>query len=589
MAKTSEVLLRYQVDKASVNNVLLAGDQILRSQQAIGTGGVGGKSVGGMRGKISTAGQQVSMLGGMAGFGGQAGQAISSLSSAIGTLGPIGVATTAAVVVLGIALAETKKKMEEAKKATEATIDVIKDRAQLETKTSEELEKIRAQREQDIQVATKYRDDLAELNQLMKDADEGMRGFDGVIYDLKQSLSMAGAEQATVEAAYKAANVEVDKATGLLENVAGAFDSVGNAAADAAQSMRQSAIAAGDRIRLETEAGKRGVEASQERLASLETERAALQTELDILKQSGDTSEQTTARIQELEKQLNKLGMEAGVVSDAISSGAAAAVDAAKKAADEEKKAAADRERITGQIEQSNQRYADSLSSIGRQTREAITDAKRGQKDRIKDLAQGLTDTFADAALQSQQELQGISLGNMRDEQAAARDNQRTLNDIRREGARSEQDAIRNRDFLAMGRLAEDAKMRLEDTREQFSQQAIERNIANQLEMDDFRSSQGRQRQETLRGYERNRRDLQTDMSRQMRDMRIGRERQLRLARDAHQKEIQMAQQAMRQLLQLDQQFWQQRINMANQATGRGQNSAAQQALQALNQIGITS
>jgi hypothetical protein len=324
----------------------------------------------------------------------------------------------------------------------------------------------------------------------------------------------------------------------LLEGM----EDLGGAAEDTSQSTLMAASDAATAIQQQQNASKLGVDAANDRIAAIQEETAVIEAEIAVLKQSGDTSEEVTARIAQLEGQLKSLGRESGVVGEQISSGAAKRIDDARQAAKDAEEAAKNQERALEKAQAAQEKYSDSLENIARQTTQATQDAAKKAKDARADLSKELSDSLFEDVIANAQEQSDILRDGQRDEAQSAREHQRELKDIRKEADRSDRDALKNRNFLALEEIAENTKDRIEDAKDERDALAGERKIALNDELQDFKINASRQRQERQRDFNKSLRDLQQNSARELRDISTNRQRQLQLASEARNKELQLTQ-----------------------------------------------
>jgi hypothetical protein len=336
----------------------------------------------------------------------------------------------------------------------------------------------------------------------------------------------------------------------LLEGMEG----LGAAAEDTSQSTLMAASDAATAIQQQQNASKLGVDAANERIAAIEEETAVVEAEIAVLKQSGDTSEEVTARIAQL-------------VGEQISSGAAKRIDDARQAAKDAEEAAKQQERALEKAQAAQEKYSDSLENIARQTTQATQDAAKKAKDARADLSKELSDSLFEDVIANAQEQSDILRDGQRDEAQSAREHQRELKDIRKEADRSDRDALKNRNFLALEEIAENTKDRIEDAKDERDALAGERKIALNDELQDFKINASRQRQERQRDFNKSLRDLQQNSARELRDISTNRQRQLQLASEARNKE-----------LQLTQEFYSKSVKIAQEAINKISGAAGSSA-----------
>lgn len=288
--------------------------------------------------KASIAGQARggldALTGGNAGALGQAlegAEAVFDLGEAAGKLGgPVGKAVTAlgpaglagvaagagvALVALNIVMAEWKKRAEEAKKVQEALNNTLLELAQLEVEgaTTEDI----AQKGEDLQTAL----ESAELGlELLTKQYENQFETLGPLEEFWSRLTEAReaqlvrdieAQETVIAEAEASVQVHTEYVASLEETQIAANDAAAaerELAAERTQQVLTDAAQAGELAATRERLKDATQEQIDAELQSIEIKRIDAQTTLDSLKASGDTSEETQARIDALTETLSFLG-----------------------------------------------------------------------------------------------------------------------------------------------------------------------------------------------------------------------------------------------------------------------------------------
>ncbi len=367
----------------------------------------------------------------------------------------------------------------------------------------------------------------------------------------------------------------IDKAVeefgpGVLET-AEAVEEAAQRMADATKIVLEGATAAGDAVRFEQEAMERGVEASEDRIFAIDKETAQIQAQLDVLRSSGDKSEEVVDQITKLEKQLKSLGVESGFATDAIASGAAAAVDAAEEA----KQAAKDAERDQKKAVKEAEKAAEKRVADARKETEAR--AKAAQK--LVDIQNELEQQLIDDVRKQQDDLDDLQTDAFRDEQKAFRENVRDFRDLRKDAARDEKDAIKDRDVFALAELRRRAEEEAKDKQEAIEAEKTERDIGFQEALSDQQTDQRRLR-----------RERQIDFNREINEAQKNEQQRLKLANDARRQDLKNAKQFGIQLVAINRQAYDTILQMGTQTVSqlrRGTRSASASLPDVLEGLGV--
>lgn len=352
----------------------------------------------------------------------------------------------------------------------------------------------------------------------------------------------------------------------ILNELNEAFPEVKASAAETSAALRDSATAAGDRIRLEQELTQVTTEEAQNRLTAINNQSEALQAELAVLKESGDTTTATTDRIAELEAELGRLGEESNAVSDALASGAIAAKEAAEAQVEASEKIATARDKAADQVAQAEARYTQSISDIAQSTTQSINDAIAAVNERTADLADKLTSDLTKISIKGSESFTELLEDIAKAELKTKKDTAKELRKIDQQAEDSITDALDERNVL---RLLDISKQRKRDRRDrkaetsekelEFAEEARERKIK---EREDLRET----RQDRLAAFKEQEDDLDKNLDRQIDKINQSEDRRIAQAEKARRRALEVAQDGLDKELELFRKFFEE----LNRETGRG-------------------
>jgi hypothetical protein len=584
------------LEKLEAQEKKLARQQQARATEAASAGGRFDIT----RKKVELAGDfetQARTLGGAAGFAGFAGgEQLGAVAGELGavtealpllkeTIAGLPLAATGAATALGLTRAQLLA-IGGVVAAVGVAFKLATDAANAQKKALEE----NAQRAKDINAEqrltdTERRARIAELNEIISDetaaiesqAETANTTIDEVFTGLNAAVSTAllgndlilgidlytDSQEKSAQIVQEAtdaitdANDEIDRLSATLQEVA-------------SETTLEVASAAGERIRLEQEASKLSVEATQERLDAIKESRNVLEAELEVLRASGDESEEVTSRIAELEGGLNNLGVESGILGNQLSSGAAAARDAAEaqaKAAEEVAKAA---EQAAEKITQARENLSRKLADIARNEQAALLKAavanEKARNKLIADFAKAQVKQLNDV-LKDQSALRGKAA---EADLKAANKLSNDLEKIRAKGDADALKAIEARDFLAFAKTKETAQTEAQEAISQAEQERQERQRELQQSLDDRQTAFVEQRLEARAAFAERKKDLAQALKDQNASIANNAMQQRSAAQRAANQSIQDAQEALTKKLELERDYWRKSLALIPGAGGNG-------------------
>jgi hypothetical protein len=212
---------------------------------------------------------------------------------------------------------------------------------------------------------------------------------------------------------------------------------------------------------------------------------------------------------------------------------------AAKEAEQKEKQRLAEVERIQTQIVDASRKYGEKQQDNARQAGQKIQDIETSAQDKRRDLQVQYQDNLsklgtknardaADAQRKIAQTELDAQLKNRQAEVDSVRNQQRTLEDIRKEGLRDEQDALRDRNFLAAAETSDATKDAVDDANKDAQREAEDRMIQQQREAEQRQVGYAREAQDRAINAQRARADLALSNMQAQRDAKIATDRQFR-------------------------------------------------------------
>lgn len=302
-------------------------------------------------------------------------------------------------------------------------------------------------------------------------------------------------------------------------------------------------------------------EALQERQKQINAEIEANNRAIDVLKSSGDTSEQVAEQIKKYTQANEELGKTLDFIGNTALPNATARAQA--------EQARADTEQTQSDIIEATKRYNDTLKSIDednakellaieqKRTDSMLAIAKKYADDseqalkRLNDDIINARERFTDDEVKAREQA-------LQAEADATRAHYNSIADISTQAKRDEQDALRNLDFKGAFEARRNRNRAIEDEQKKFVRDADERKI-----------NQDRERKERLNAYAQAQADAQDAYRREMDTARQNRDRALQEARASYQKEQAEARNAQAQKLRDLQTGYAQEIALARQTSAQ--------------------
>lgn len=503
-------------------------------------------------------------------------------ASAAGVAGVIAVAGPLILIVggLGLALKALGDQAAAESKAINATVDAQRDVAQQiaeglgSEEASKQLEELNAKRKAEAEL-------LARNQQIYTENIENQGALTGVL------KATSGAEQALSDQIQKSKDLieGYDTSTQALTRALDDGTLAANDAAEAekklAEERTKAVLSAADLAGKELAAEQKALNATEEqntkRLDSIEDEKAVLQAQIDVLTESGDTSEEVTAKIAALNTQLGSLGKE----SDFIKNTALAA----SRAADAEKKAKKDAEDAAKKAEQSQIQYTKAVDSAGKTFTNAMQDIGTRFRNTLADNQTKFNRDLDDIGTKFRQEELDLTIKANRDERDAALDQQKDLLKIQKDANKDEQEALRDGDFKALFLARQAAAESVKEEESAIDDRKRARILDIQDARDDLLRAAERQRADRVRGYERQTIDARLANQRDIDQARLTRQRALQVASEGLNAELAQYQAFWKQFGAVGANGMKQALAMASGQGGTGANTSSPATFKAVTKI----
>lgn len=218
------------------------------------------------------------------------------------------------------------------------------------------------------------------------------------------------------------------------------------------------------------------------RLEAIDIEKKAIQDQIDQLSALPNRTDKVTATLQSLGTQMDTLSKESAGLSSAIGN-----LPADIKKQNDDKIAATKKynDDVVKIEEQSAEARANAVGKYNDalvKAAETAADAAAAALDKLKDsrakLAQDLANADGDAEKKRQLEKHDAEIKRQQEEVKSAREHQRNLEQIRKDGQKSEQEAIDNRDFMALFQARDNTRSQMEQENQRYSQEQQDRQEA---------------------------------------------------------------------------------------------------------------
>jgi hypothetical protein len=302
----------------------------------------------------------------------------------------------------------------------------------------------------------------------------------------------------------------LDEATAAVDAYDRALGSSEVAANDAAVAIEKVSVAQVKDITARSQAIQQAqsmqtTEQLDQRIAALDREKKAIQSQLAELAKLDQASEAVTQQTEQLRDRLRQLGVEQKALSDTQLKASVAATESAKKAEQTNKEIAQMQENTARQEVDIRQRTADRVIDITRQQAQAESDAY----DKLQQ-------SNAEAGIQFTEQQQDALADYRRGEEKASQDHLKSLVKIRKNAADDEYELILNRDFAGLARSRREADKALAEATEQHNEERTQRLEELGLKLQDMALSANREREQRFRAYRQQLEDLRANAIRQI-------------------------------------------------------------------------
>jgi hypothetical protein len=426
-----------------------------------------------------------------------------------------------------------------------------------------ELEELNTRRKLETDTLNTLQAAYDKSTQQLKQATIGGVGLGNAFDNVSKIFSQD--EQALADQIEKSKKVfqetqgDYDALTASLEDGSLAANDAAQAEKQLAEERSKSALSAADSAAKELQAQQKALAATEEqnqkRLTSIEDEKDVVQKQIDVLTESGVTSEDVTAKIAALKEQLGLLGKE----SDFISSTALEA----SRAADAEKQAKKDAEDASKKAQQAQESYTKAVESANISFKQATEDSGTRLRYALIDNAEKSNRDLLALQTKYQQDESDLQLKSNRSERNAYLDQLDDLENIRDEAAKDQAKALEEGDFKALFQARQKGEEALKQEEKDEARDKVRRQLAASDAIEDLKTADQRQRDAKLGSYR------YADI-----DARNAQTRELAQARLAQNRALAQASASMNAELGLRQQFWNATLKQAqaaiNQINGAG-------------------
>jgi hypothetical protein len=479
----------------------------------------------------------------------------SIISSVATGLGPVGIGLGAVAIAAGAAFAIASKELEKLDKQAQEAADALLEQA----RANAEIEQLLLRGDNEgvmqrlIQLQDQYQKDLltqgnifenlqvAEAAERAQDESQGaiegfFDGLGGATNTLAERTAnrieddFKEAERTAVDSAGKfidalaAAGVsEEELAAYRLENseaTQAAKRAEEELAAARAKTTLEAAAAAGRELAARQRADNANAESNRARLKAIEDERAQIEAQLTVLRESNDTSEQVTGQIAMLNQRLSELGGEAEYISRTAlnASKDRERKEKAEEAADEKRQqrieAAKKAEEEHAEAQQAAldilQEYNQKIIDLAKKRAEEETKALQRLEDARDKANLSLQRGEEDAGIKAQRDALEAEIDIQRRRRDAAIKLADDLQDIQDNAAKEEKELARERSFSAIFALRERTRDELQNRSKDYLREQRDQNTAQDDQRQDMLRAQDQEREDRLRNYDRALQDAQT-------------------------------------------------------------------------------
>jgi hypothetical protein len=470
--------------------------------------------------------------------------AVTQITTLAATLGPAGIGLAAVAALAAVAVAALAAEQKKQSEIVNAIIDANKDARTkvIDGATTDDIEK---EIERLNQLRQLEADQIAQNAKLFEESfmqDGFVDGAATLVSTLDDDLAASTANSTKAVQDY---GIQITALQATIDDGSTAINDMialeKKLAEERTKSVLEQANAAGQELEARQRALNASVEQNEQRLKSIEEERAVIQAQLDSLESSGDTSEEVTAEIERLNAELGALGKESSFISDTALA-VAKQREAEKKAAEDAKKAAEEYARVQEQADQkrlqAGRQYAEKLIDIARGAADKAEDALRGLEDALTKNDQSFTQDINKISVEANRARLEAEIAVQEEEARDAREHARRLEAIHNEALSNEEDALRKRNFLEASRIREQAVLALEAESQAFEVAQSEKDIVEEQARGKELRELENARNDRLAALQQQNADARAAYDQRLRDDAIAEERAQREARIARDREI---------------------------------------------------
>lgn len=328
-------------------------------------------------------------------------------------------------------------------------------------------------------------------------------------------------------------------------------------------------------------------QAVKDRVQDLKDEQGALKIQIAYLQASGDTSEATSKKLQDLTKQYDDDGASIDNLTKTIlpltqvrekeeqnvkdfQKALEDATSANQKATEDLKNAAKKRDEDIQKIEEDSlQKRADLAKDYADKQVEITEKAVQAASDSLKALQRKRTDLLTQLGRDEEKVQRSEAFKNVelqikerRQERDDLKAHLEAMRDIQRQYASDEREAVIDRNFEQLFKLQERKNDDLAKENTKYTDQQQSRAQALQDEQNDLQRQRAFEKQERLIAYNNQLADAQLAYQRELEMQATAKQRELNIAQQAYQRQLSLAAQAENRLLQLRQQAYNREIEM---------------------------
>lgn len=496
-------------------------------------------------------------------------------ATAAGVAGVIAVAGPLVLIVgaLGLAIKAFSDQAAAESKAINAIVDAQRAVAQQIAEglgtddAKKQLDELNAKRKAEADL-------LAKNQQIYNENIENQGALTGVL------KATSGAEQALSDQIQKSKDLieGYDTSTQALTQALDDGTLAANDAAEAEKKLAEErtkavlseADAAGKELAAQQKALNATEEQNKKRLEAIDDEKAVIQAQIDVLTESGDTSEEVAKKIAALNGQLGSLGKESEFITKT-------ALDVAR-ANDAEKKAKKDAEDAAKKAEQAQTQYTKSIENAGKQFTQSTQDIATRYRNLASDNELKFNRDIIDLTTKFHRDEFDIQLKANRAERDAALDQKNDLLKIQEDSNKEQNAAKQEGDFKALflARQKGAEALKQEETTQDTARQ--KRILDFQDARQDALRAAERQRLDRMQGYTRQLSDARTAQDRDLAQARLTRQRALQAASEGYNAELAQLGNYIKARLSMEKSMYDQSLAMASgQNTGAGGASGAGQ------------